>query len=370
MPLHKRTFGFRSASEPTSSYVRRRCDCRTTPAFSCPSSRRRRYVCRVSSVVDESSMSMRTKVPYVSARPTRISRLSWNSSTARSSPSAVGFTLMFESSRCSAIESSASRYACTIACASSGFVTSSPRTSIVARFPFALSRCTTRSASWSVSPAMYRSEKSWTTGFGTAGSRRTMARSSSVKAPRSSTLAHEALAGRAHERNGLREQDAHRVPQGDRLLVDAALRLDLLERRSGELDRGVEREGGELLALRLGDALGLLLRELAETAHQVLRIAPEGESESSTSFHAPSLAVAVLREDSVRRPSPSLSVTRAVPCSPARPRLRAPRPPAEQPASRRRTASRSRRRARARAVGRPPRPHRGRCAWRAGAAVE
>src|ERR1700751_4965361 len=94
-------------------------------------------------------------------------------------------------------------------------------------------------------------------------------------------LAHEALAGGADERHRLGEEHAHRVPQGDRLLVDPALRLDLLERRRGQLDRGVERERCELLALCLLDALGLLLRELAQPAHEIVGVAAEWESESS-----------------------------------------------------------------------------------------
>ena len=67
--------------------------------------------------------------------------------------------------------------------------------------------------------------------------------------------------------------------------VDAALRLDLLERRGGELDGGVERQRGELLALRLLDGLRLLLGELAQPAHDLLGVAAERESEASA-FHA------------------------------------------------------------------------------------
>src|SRR4029077_4970924 len=53
-----------------------------------------------------------------------------------------------------------------------------------------------------------------------------------------------------------------------------------------QLDGRVERERGELLALRLLDALGLLLRELAQAAHEVLGVAAEGESEAAAAFHA------------------------------------------------------------------------------------
>src|SRR5579871_6545408 len=99
-----------------------------------------------------------------------------------------------------------------------------------------------------------------------------MAESSSDTLPpilklRGLALLHEPLARGADERHRLGEQDAHRVAQGDRLLVDAALRLDLLERGGRELDSGVERQRRELLALRLLDGLRLRLRELAQAPH-------------------------------------------------------------------------------------------------------
>src|SRR5207248_7976472 len=68
-------------------------------------------------------------------------------------------------------------------------------------------------------------------------------------------------------------------------LAHAALRPLLHERCCGQLDRGVERERRELLPLRLLDALRLLLGELAQTAHDLLGVAAEGESETAT-FHA------------------------------------------------------------------------------------
>ena len=52
----------------------------------------------------------------------------------------------------------------------------------------------------------------------------------------------------------------------------------------GQLDGGVERQRRELLALRLLHGLGLLLRELAQAAHEVLGVAPERKSEAA-SFH-------------------------------------------------------------------------------------
>src|SRR5439155_9458205 len=66
------------------------------------------------------------------------------------------------------------------------FVTSSPRTSMVAIWPFALSARTTRTAASTVGPARYGAERRRTTGFGTAGSSRTMVRSR-VERPRSAT---------------------------------------------------------------------------------------------------------------------------------------------------------------------------------------
>ncbi len=63
------------------------------------------------------------------------------------------------------------------------------------------------------------------------------------------------------------------------------------ERSRRQLDRRVQGQRRELLALRLLHVLGLLLGELAQPAHQVLRVTPERESEAST-FHAPSLAAA------------------------------------------------------------------------------
>ena len=59
--------------------------------------------------------------------------------------------------------------------------------------------------------------------------------------------------------------------------------LHARERGGGQLDRGVQGQRRELLALRLGDRLCLLLGELAQPAHQILGIAAEGEVEAA--FH-------------------------------------------------------------------------------------
>ena len=64
-----------------------------------------------------------------------------------------------------------------------------------------------------------------------------------------------------------------------------ALRLNLRERRGGQLDGGVERQRRELLALRLLHRLGLLLGELAQPAQEILRVAAEREA-SESAFHA------------------------------------------------------------------------------------
>ncbi len=55
-----------------------------------------------------------------------------------------------------------------------------------------------------------------------------------------------------------------------------------LQRGAGQLDRRVQRQRRELLALRLRDRLGLLGRELAQPAHQILRVSPE---QRKTAFH-------------------------------------------------------------------------------------
>src|SRR5207237_9932998 len=112
----------------------------------------------------------------------------------------------------------------------------------------------------------------------------------------------------------------------DRLLVDATLRLHLLQRGSGQLDRRVEGEGRELFPLRLLDVLRLLLGELAQAAHEILWIAAEGESESAT-FHPARVAA-------------PRSSTSAEPCGCAPRRRPAPRPNRPRPALRRQTARR------------------------------
>ena len=99
--------------------------------------------------------------------------------------------------------------------------------------------------------------------------------------PETSTrgLAHEALARRRHEGDGLGEEDPHRVAQSERLGVRRPLDLQAFQRRAGQLHGRVERERGELLPLRLVDGLGLALGELAQPAHELLGIAPERKAE-------------------------------------------------------------------------------------------
>src|SRR6185436_13120160 len=130
---------------------------------------------------------------------------------------------------------------------------------------------------------MYRSESFCTSGRGTAGSMRTIARSKIAKGGGILTLAHEALTRGADERQGFREEHPHRVAERDRLLVCTAGRLKLGEGRSGQLHGGVQGERRELLALRLLHRLRLLLGELAQASEEILRIAPEREAKST--FH-------------------------------------------------------------------------------------
>ena len=94
-------------------------------------------------------------------------------------------------------------------------------------------------------------------------------------------LAHEPLAGCADERYRLGKEHAHRVAHRNRLFFGAALNVHLRERSRGELDGGVEGQRRVLLALRLLHRLRLLLRELAQPAQEILRIAAERETEST-----------------------------------------------------------------------------------------
>jgi ferritin len=110
-------------------------------------------------------------------------------------------------------------------------------------------------------------------------------------------LAHESLPGGGDKRDRFGEENPHRVPKGDRLLVRRALHLHLLQRSRGELDRRIQGERRELLPLRFVDSLRLPLRELAQTAHELLRIAPEREAKTALhgkySTHVPRFAGAL-----------------------------------------------------------------------------
>ena len=75
---------------------------------------------------------------------------------------------------------------------------------------------------------------------------------------------------------------------------------DLRERRRRQLDRGVQGQRRELLALRLLHRFGLLLGELAQPAEQILGIAAEREA-SETTFHAATLAKVGARSRARRR---------------------------------------------------------------------
>ena len=68
--------------------------------------------------------------------------------------------------------------------------------------------------------------------------------------------------------------------------------LDLPECGRRQVDRRVERQRGELLALGVGYRLGLALGELTQAAQQVLGISTERKPEAAAAFHAVSLAQA------------------------------------------------------------------------------
>ena len=111
-------------------------------------------------------------------------------------------------------------------------------------------------------------------------------RASSALARHPSPLrAHEALTGCRDERHRLGEQHAHRITQSERLRVGRAFDLHLAKRRRSELDRSRERQGRELLALRLLHGIRLLLGELAERAEEILGIAPAEREETAAAFH-------------------------------------------------------------------------------------
>ena len=97
-------------------------------------------------------------------------------------------------------------------------------------------------------------------------------------------LAHEALTGCRDERHRLGEEHAHRVAERDRLRVGRALDLHLPERRGGQLDRGLQRQRRELLALRLLHRLRLLLGELAQRAEEILGITAAEREETSAAL--------------------------------------------------------------------------------------
>jgi len=78
------------------------------------------------------------------------------------------------------------------------------------------------------------------------------------------------LAGGADERHCLGEEHAHRITESRRLLVRPTGRLHLLQRGGREFDGRAQRQGRELLALSLLDALGLGLRELTQPTQDLL----------------------------------------------------------------------------------------------------
>ena len=141
---------------------------------------------------------------------------------------------------------------------------------------------------------MYGEARRRTSGRGTAGSSPVIALSRSVtngaRSRASAAGAHESLPGGTHERDGLGEEHAHRLTQGDRLLVRAARYLDLGQGRRAELDGGVQRQRRELLALGLLHRLRLLLGEFAQATKEILGITAEREAERATTLHPGTLA--------------------------------------------------------------------------------
>ena len=105
-------------------------------------------------VVLESSMSMRTNLPFSAAALTSARTLSAQRAGSTASPSPVSFTLTLASRPSRSIAAIACSYSPRMARASSLLATSSPRTSSVASFPAALSLRTTAMASSSSGPAM------------------------------------------------------------------------------------------------------------------------------------------------------------------------------------------------------------------------
>ena len=76
-----------------------------------------------------------------------------------------------------------------------------------------------------------------------------------------------------HERHCLREEHPHGVAERNCLLIRRSRRLQLRERCAGQLDRGIQGQRGELLALGLMHGRSLLLRELPQAAQEIVRVA-------------------------------------------------------------------------------------------------
>ena len=228
-------------------------------------------------------MSSRTNVPRSPASATSPKTSSRHSASSSLSPKPVSLIEMFASRPSSEIAASASRYARAIASASSGRAISSPSTSTVARMPSALSDATTRRASASVEPAMYGDATRRTTDRGTAGSTRTTARSNNLTDRGSYS---RMKPWRAAETRATASGKRTRIASRSCIACasTAAGGRDLGERRLGQVHRRRQRQGRELLPLRLLDALRLLLGELAQPPHDLLGVAAEREEASA--FHA------------------------------------------------------------------------------------
>ena len=200
------------------------------PTLSRPSARSDRGRGRVRRLgvlhVDPDEDVLRPRVPHEPATSER------QRSRSRWSPNPVSLIERLASRPSAPIAPSASWYARASASASSARVISSPRTSTVARMPWALSprrpavrrrasirRCTTqrpgrrRSAAPRAAPGRRRVR-------GSLALREVAASRPQTRLPPQGLFSHEALAGGGDERDRLGEQHTHGVAQLERLLVD------------------------------------------------------------------------------------------------------------------------------------------------------
>ena len=114
--------------------------------------------------------------------------------------------------------------------------------------------------------------------------------SAQAEAWTSHPLRHEALTGGGDQRDRLGKENAHRVAEGECLLVDRAGDRDLTEGGLRQLHGGPERQRRELLALGVLDPVGLLLGELPEPLEEILGITAERKEPSTFHITTPAAA--------------------------------------------------------------------------------